>query len=234
MEGPSPLSGSGVSVEADWFGSLPAAKMQAFIRHSKELESPYLMFSVVLDEAISLRKSDSRKDSLKDVVLASTLCVRLIERLKDMLSSLAEHSREHGTAPNITWFDPAAFLTPGARHSAGKGLLAKADPSSPQERFLQKVHALELLVDNIGSDFCTMAKELALSPARAMEAASLWEALDASHFDLNTCLRELIVMLKCFFRALPMEQLQMFEVTASGQKAPTVAGAIILRHRRAG
>jgi hypothetical protein len=177
------------------------------------------MFSVVLDEAISLHKSNSRRDSLKHVALASTLCVRLIQRLKDMLCSLAEHSREHGTTPSIASFDPATFLTKGARHSAGNGFLTNLVPSSGQERFLTKVQVLEQLVENIDSDFCAIAEELASSASRAMESASLWEAMDASHFDLNTCLRELIVMLKCFFRALPVEQLEMFEITASKQSA---------------
>ena len=39
--------------------------------------------------------------------------------------------------------------------------------------------------------------------------------MDAGHFDLNTCLRESMILLKCFLRVLPDEEIVDFEKTVS-------------------
>jgi hypothetical protein len=43
--------------------------------------------------------------------------------------------------------------------------------------------------------------------------------MGAAEYDLNTCLRELLVMLKCFLRVLPANDLALFERTLSRIKA---------------
>ena len=44
-----------------------------------------------------------------------------------------------------------------------------------------------------------------------MRPESHWASLDALHFDLNTCLRETIVVLKSFLCHLPAEQAEQFD-----------------------
>ena len=39
----------------------------------------------------------------------------------------------------------------------------------------------------------------------------LWKIVDAAHYDLNTCLRETIIMLKSFLHVLPDEELPSFQ-----------------------
>jgi hypothetical protein len=63
-----------------------------------------------------------------------------------------------------------------------------------------------------------------------------WEFLDATHYDLNTCLRETVVILKSFLHALPERQLSHFQdifrqqFAASPSSVPIPARA--LAHRR--
>ena len=61
--------------------------------------------------------------------------------------------------------------------------------------------------------------------------------MDAAHYDLNTCLRETIVLLKSFLRALPEDQVGGFQksVEESWKAAATETGSastMLLRHRR--
>ena len=44
------------SVQQDWRGILPLAKGMSFASHTGQLEKAYLMFSVVLNEVITLRQ----------------------------------------------------------------------------------------------------------------------------------------------------------------------------------
>ncbi len=218
MRGASPHQNAGVSVDVDWYGTLLPGHLQAFITHSKELESPYLMFSIVLDEAISLRNASLQSDSLNYVVLASSLCVRLMHRLKDMLASLAAHCDGHSLQPSVAAFQPETFLTMTGRFSARTRLLFNLVPCSQQTPFLAKIFDLETIVDNVGCSFCSAAETLTTSIGRAFDDEFLWEAIDAGHFDLNTCLRELLVMLKCFFRVQPVEQVEIFEAIVATRR----------------
>ena len=63
-----------------------------------------------------------------------------------------------------------------------------------------------------------------------------WEILDASHYDLNACLRESVVLFKSFLHALPEDQLQEFLSTVQEQTASAEgyipAKARYLVHRR--
>jgi hypothetical protein len=84
-------------------------------------------------------------------------------------------------------------------------------------RFLSKILTLQNMVATLGNDFANAAEELA-SHGAATETAPLWTALDRGHFDLNTCLRESVVLLKCFLRSLPDDQLGRFQETVTTQK----------------
>ena len=199
-----PHLGPGASVEVDWFGRLPEAQLHAFKSCAKELEASYLMFSVSLDEAISLRDSGSRAKSFQVVVLTSALCERLTGLLEDMLRSLAEQCKHRGMMPSVAPLNAADFHSHRGQRSALKSFLLNRVLLSQQAQFLSKIRTLRMMVANIGDNFCIAAEDL-VSRGATVESAQLWAAMDAGHFDLNTCLRESIVLLKCFLRALPAE-----------------------------
>lgn len=213
MSGPNPLIGPRTSVEVDWFGALPAAHLKVFITYSRELESSYLMFSVPLDEAISLRDSGALANCLEDAVLASVMCGRLTNRMNDMLVSLAEYSGKHRLTPSVKPLDHATFLSRRGQQSARRNYFLAFVPRARKAQFLSKIRSLIHLVANVRRDFSEAVEDLVSSGGR-YESMSSWTIMDASHYDLNTCLRESIVMLKCFLRSLPAEQLISFERTA--------------------
>jgi len=63
---------------------------------------------------------------------------------------------------------------------------------------------------------CALAEGVRhLDPGDSAASAS-WLALDACHFDLNTCLRETLVLVKSFLVVLPEEQLDIFDFTIRG------------------
>jgi hypothetical protein len=91
------------------------------------------------------------------------------------------------------------------------------------------------MVEDLNQDFCTAASEIAGSASMASDAQ--WQVVDATHYDLNTCLREAIVLLKSFLMALPDDELEPFHATVCTQmgvskpKKPTLVQRFV-RHRR--
>jgi hypothetical protein len=78
-----------------------------------------------------------------------------------------------------------------------------------RSRWFHKLESLQRIVQDLRDEFCAAAAEL--SAGIAIDPAAEWEALEAIHDDMNTCLREIVVMLKCFLRALPAEEVSSFQ-----------------------
>jgi hypothetical protein len=224
----------GISVEVDWFGDLPEAQMTAFRSHSNELEASFGIFSVSLDEAISLHASGSVTESFDLAVLMSSLCQRFINLVDGTLRLLGEHSKHHGTTPSVAPLNPADFSSPRGQRAALASSLWHRALFSQHAQFLSKIRTLAALVASLGADIRVTAEELA-SHGAAVDSASLWSAVSTEYCDLNTCLRETLIMLKCFLRVLPDEQLLQFDKTMSnderarlktpfGMEAPTPIG----------
>jgi len=102
-------------------------------------------------------------------------------------------------------------------------------------QFLHKLGTLLEMVENLGKEYCASAEEL--GTGLSVDPFLLWNTIDAAHYDLNTCLRETIVLLKSFLRALPDDQLGNFQKSVMGawrvakQESETIAN-YDLRHRR--
>jgi hypothetical protein len=103
-----------------------------------------------------------------------------------------------------------------------------------RSQFLHKVGALEEMVGDLAKDFRLTVENLAAGASENPEAD--WRVVEAAHFDLNTCLREAIVMLKSFLLVLPQDQLATFQksVLAQTQESADSAqsGRRLIRHRR--
>jgi hypothetical protein len=75
--------------------------MSIFKSYSREVEAAFGMFSVSLDEAISLHDNGFVAHSLQVSVLMSGLCKRFTDHLEDVLLSMEEHSTLHRTTPSV-------------------------------------------------------------------------------------------------------------------------------------
>jgi hypothetical protein len=228
------LSGR-TSVREDWRARLPEEKSKVFCAYVHELESAYGMFSVSLNEALELRLSGRVAQSWQVVNATSELCVRLTAPLAALIRSLGEHAKHYGTIPNTAALDAENFQSAkGQRSARMSGLLSRV-LLSQRTQFLHKLGTLQEMVEDLGKEFCNCAEEL--GAGAATDPSVLWKIVDADHYDLNTCLRETIVVLKSFLRALPDDQLAGFQKSVFGSwndsaKAPRRIRSQILRHGR--
>jgi hypothetical protein len=68
---------------------------------------------------------------------------------------------------------------------------------------------------DIGKDFRLAVENLSSGACNDVDAD--WRVVDAAHYDINTCLREAIVLLKSFLLVLPEDQLGAFQKTVRSQ-----------------
>jgi hypothetical protein len=229
--GPLRVLNSLPSVQDDWRAWLPQEKAQVFGAYAQQLEAIYTMFSVALNEAIELRRTGSVAKSYQAVGVTPELCTRLAVRLGALLRALAEHAKHYGTIPNAAPLDAANFKGSKEQRTARMSDLLSRVLFTQRSQFLHKIGTLEEMVGDLGNDFRLAAEDLG-SGASAQPAAD-WQAVDSVHYDLNTCLREGIVLLKSFLLVLPEDQLGSFQKTVRTQmQAPEQEVPPLLRRRR--
>src|SRR6266446_3699891 len=224
----------GKSVKDDWRAWLPQEKAQVFHKQVHELESSYAMLSVSLDEAIELRQMGEPGKSLQAVGITSGLCKLLTQTLAGLLRALSEHAKHYGTIPNAAPLDPANFQGQKGQRSARMSSLLNSVLLSQRLQFLHKVGTLEEMVEDLDRDFRHAADGLA--DGLSSNPRKMWDDVDTDHYDLNTCLREAIVIFKSFLIALPESQLGAFQNTVRRQSQPLETDAPstrgVIRHRR--
>jgi hypothetical protein len=223
------------SVKEDWRARLPEEKSEVFCSYVHTLESTYGMLSVSLNEALELRGEGRLAKSCQAVQVTPELCIRLTGPLTALIRILGEHARHYGTVPNTAPLDAANFQSLRGKRSARiSGLLSRV-LLSQRTQFLHKLGTLQEMVEDLGKDFCASAQEL--SEGLSTDPAISWKIVDAAHYDLNTCLRETIVLLKSFLRALPEDQVRGFQKSVAESWGAAVRetssdGSTLLRHRR--
>jgi hypothetical protein len=221
-------------VKDDWRAWLPETKARIFQNQVQLLESSYVMLSVSLDEALELRHLGHPGKSLLAVGITSGLCKLLTQPLAGLLRALSEHAKHYGTVPNAAPLDPANFQGQRGQRSARMSGLLNHVLFSHRLQFLHKVSTLEEMVVDLGKDFSRAAEDLA--EGNSLNPIKMWADVDADHYDLNTCLREAIVVFKSFLIALPEGQLGAFQETVREQ-SQLEENAVscphrVIRHRR--
>jgi len=222
------------SVQQDWRAWLSTEKAQVFWEYEQNLESLYQMFSVSLNEAIELKQAGLAAMSQESIDTTSDLCERLIRPLVGMLRALYDHARHYGTIPNAAPLDPANYRGQKVQRSARLSSLLNRVLLSNRLQFLHKVGTLVEMVEDLGKDFRTAAD--ALADGTLHDPERVWNEVDADHYDLNTCLRETIVLFKSFLIAIPVGQLEVFQNAVAkhsrAQKHDHGARRRALRNRR--
>jgi len=230
-----PPSARGMTVKDDWRAWLPEEKDSVFRSHVRQLEIAYNMLSVSLDEALALRQDGRLAKASLAVCVTPDLCNRFAHPLVALLWSLSEHAKHFGTVPNAAPLDPANFQGARGQRAALLNSLFCRVLLSERSQFLYKISTLGEMVDDLNHDFCAAADEIANGVP--MECDAEWQAVDAAHYDLNTCLREAIVLLKSFLNGAPPDELEPFQATVCTQmgvskpKKSTFTQRLI-RHRR--
>lgn len=219
-------------MQDDWCAWLPQEKAQVFDDHVKQLESVYMMFSIALNEAIEFRRLGMLSKSCQAVYVTPALAARLAIHLTALLRGLAGHAKHYGTVPNAAPLDPANFQGSKEQRTARMSDLLSRVLLTKRSQFLHKIGALEEMVGDLGKDFRFAAENLSSGLSTNPEAD--WRVVDSAHYDLNTCLREAIILLKSFLLVLPADQLIAFQnsVCAQAHGSNTATGDRLIRHRR--
>jgi hypothetical protein len=204
-------------VEVDWSGALPEPHLAVFNLNSKELESSFGMFAVSLNEAVTLYRDGSLALSFEQATLTSGLCLRLYRDLDNVLRSLSKHSHAHGTNPSVAPLNPSDYRSQHALRAAFASSLWSVAVLSQHKKFVNKVEALRAMVKHIGNDVCSSA-DLLGSRGATIVPEPQWLTITEGYWDLNTCLRESVVLLKCFLRVLPDDQLLAFQDSIANHK----------------
>jgi hypothetical protein len=213
---------------------LPREKDQAFNAFVRQLESAYNMFSVTLDEALEYRRHGQVSKSYQAVCVTPDLATRLAGNLSAMLRALADHAKHYGTVPNAAPLNPGNFLGAKEQKTARMSDLLSRVLFTQRSQFLHKIATLEEMVSDLGRDFRFAVENLTAvgSPKPAAE----WQVIDAAHYDLNTCLRETIVVLKSFFVVLEDDHVVTFQRTVRAlsqvNESPRSLGDRLMRSRR--
>lgn len=230
---PRPVTLQHDSVSQDWRAPLKSDKSQVYFHCVQHLEIAYSMFSVNLDEAFGMRRHGRSCKAQQLLSVAPDLCQRLSYPLVSLLHSMMEHAKHFGVTPNIAPLDERNFQHARSQRVALYNDLFSRVLLTRKSQFSYKISALADLVDELDSSFGTAAEELSAGDFIAPDHK--WELLDAVHYDLNTCLREAVVLFKSFLHALPDQQLPSFQAALQQSQAnsPSLAArARHLAHRR--
>jgi hypothetical protein len=222
------------SVQDDWCAWLPRDKAQIFDECVRQLESVYIMFSIALNEAIEFRQTGKLSKSYQAVGMTPDLAARLSGNLSALLRGLGGHAKHYGTIPNTAPLDPKNFHGSQEQRTARMSDLLSRVLLTQRSQFLHKIGTLEEMVIDLGKDFRLTVENL--SAGVSLNPAEDWRTVDAAHYDLNTCLREAIILLKSFLLVLPQDQLGTFQksvcVQASRTDDPAQPTKRLIRHRR--
>ncbi len=222
------------SVQDDWCAWLPREKDQAFTAFVRQLELSYNMLSVSLDEALEFRRQGQVSKSYQAVCVTPDLASRLASNLGSVLRALASHAKHYGTVPNAAPLNAANFLGPKEQRTARMSDLLSKVLLTQRSQFLHKIGIIEEMVSDLGRDFRFAVENLTVGGSA--KPATEWQVIDAAHYDLNTCLRETIVLLKSFFVVLEADQVIAFQRAVHAQsqasEPPSSLGDRLGRTRR--
>ena len=229
---PSPLRAGSVSL--DWRSPLVGDKSPIYSQVLHRLETSYGMFSVNLDEALGLRRDGRVAKAQQVLSISSALCQRLASPLNSLLRSMLLHARHSGTAPHLASLDPQNFQNCHSQRVARFNSVFSKVLLTRRSQFLHKISTLTELVEELAANFLASSEEILAGDS--FDSGRDWDVLDTSHYDLNTCLRETLVLFKSFLHALPESQLQEFLTTFQERTACAEgllpAKAHYLVHRR--
>jgi hypothetical protein len=198
------------TVREDWDAWLPAEMDQLFGATRYELETSNVILSVALDEALALSDQEQFTLAKERAVAFTELFDRLAIRLRLVIRTIQDHGSHFGTLPNVTALSAANFRgTTAQRISAKDNFLAKI-LFGGRTRFFHKLHALGEIIEELQEETHAIVKDV--SDVTPMFPERVWRELEVLGYDLNTCLGETTVVLKSFFCALPVEELESFRL----------------------
>lgn len=219
------------SIREEWLAGLPEDKQRAFQTVVTRVEASYAMFSIAVNESFSLRRSGALIRAREQVGTTASVMHRFTDQLSHLLETLLEQARQYNHWPRVSPLNPAFFRWPIVRRLASwEGALDLVVPTRSL-RFRRKLSVLLRTVNHLSGEFHHAAREI--SEGSSVHPESHWEALDALHYDLNTCLRETIVVLKSFLLGLSPAEVDAFCGQLEGKNTTGTGDGADISHRSA-
>jgi hypothetical protein len=194
-----------LDVRQDWLAWLPEEKDRFFESVQSQLESSYLIASVSLNDVLTLCREGRLPPPAEQSAIVASLFDRLARQLHAVLRAMGEHARHFGAVPAVIPLRPGFFRSVGAQRIARTNYVVSRVLFSVRARFFRKIRALLQMVAGVQYETRIIAR------TKAKEIAHSWNRLEELHYDLNTCLRETMVVLKSFLCVLPGQELAPFE-----------------------
>jgi hypothetical protein len=185
--------------------ALPREKARTFDALVRQWEYTYAMMSIALDDAVSLRSRGELICARQQVSITAELLEPLAEALTSLCRTLLLHGRRLTVLPVVEPLNTSFFRGDTARSAASWNAILHRVLFGNRPRFIHKLRILSDTIEQLGREFREAAGDI--SKGLAVQPHVCWERLECLHYDFNTCLRETEVVLKCFLRIVPAEQL---------------------------
>jgi len=202
------IASARLSVCDDWIRALPREKNQVFDCVVRRWETSYAIMSIALDDAFALRARGKLICARQQVCVSSNLSSRLAKALVAFCEVAAQRGRRIDNVPAVEPMRTEFFRSEAGQSAASWNNILHHVLFVGRFRFLHKLRLLASTIEEIQRQFAAAADDL--SGALSHRPLDSWKALDCLHYDFNTCLREMEILVKSFLRALPAEQVEAF------------------------
>lgn len=220
------------SVQQDWRAILPLEKSALYASHIQRLQNAFAIFAIGLDEALALWDTGSEETVHQEMVMVGQLCARFALGINAVLHAMGQYARHFDVIPNLAFLNPENFCSERGQRRARHSQVVSQILLSERSQLLNKLAALEEIVDELADDFIAVADQFAAGTSVNPSAKAFFQQ---HYFDLNTCLSETRVLFKSFLLVLPFDQLAHFDFTVNGlsrARRPMVARTSLVRARR--
>jgi hypothetical protein len=187
------------TVNDHWRAELPEERQRVFDDLRTQWEEFYAMLSVALNDAIALRSSGTLVRAREQAAFAAQLAVRLSDALLPTIAALKQRGRTGDLLPPVEPLRYDHFRGETAREAASWNLVLHWLVPGRRSRFAVKTRKLEETVAQVTRQFHEAATEIA--DGICVEPEAGWKTLEILHYDLNTSMRETLVVLKSYLLA---------------------------------
>jgi len=215
------------NVRQDWRTELRAAKLDAFEFALEEVEPASVIFSMALNEAIALWKSNQYDLARDQVNFSADLCDRFATSLDGVLQALNRHAHYRGSLPAVLALNPDLFIGKIARRLAAMNSLLSVVLFTQNNRFLHKLWTLREMVSDNETEYRNIATHAAEGSGSSQRQD--WSTLSNLESDLNTTWLETKVVLKSFIVSMPEAEVGSFR----SRLVVSLAAASALAEKRA-
>lgn len=201
-------------VHAEWISRLPGERQQLFRDVVLSLEATYTMMSVALDEAMRLRADGQLVQARAQAGVCGEFGGRLAKKVGILIRGMKQHGKNMSELPLVLPLTASNFRHSEARLAAGLHWVLHNLMPGAQLRFFHKLRVLQSALDDLARQFKATARDIAEN--QSVKPTAAWQEMDCLHYDLNTCLREAIVTMKCFLRGMPEDRFAVFQQQLRG------------------